>query len=817
MTTNPFALTLRCPEPLDVREFAIQEGMNQLFEVRVTAVSSSHDVDFEAAIGQPARLDFLRVSPVDGETRYWDGICVRLEQLESLEYGLSTYSVGIVPTMWLLTQRRNYRVFQDQSELDVSLAILAEWGITPTLRLDAGSYPKRRMRVQYGETDFDFVNRLLEEIGVAYFFDQVGGSSALVLADAPNGAGPRPPLLFVAQPNERIEYEWATEVRSRREVRPGRVTQSDVDYRKALEYPLAASATQGNGVEAQLERYHHEYGSFLWKTASGGGDTPSADDRGAARTNEKQGGTLVSRRLESERSAARGCTFRTTAHDLRPGKVLTIENHPRAEVAAPLMILTSSLTGSVGKDWTHAVEARYTDVDYRPPRKTPKPRTNGIESATVTGPAGEEIHTDEFGRVRVKFHWDREGANDETSSCWIPQSQPWAGAGFGATSLARVGQEVLIDFLGADPDRPVCIGRVYTTTTPPPYQLPKYKMVTGHRSESYPRPKSGSASPGLGGGPPGEATAATADMVPNAPRGGGLSAVSLGGNPYGGLSNPSTGATGAASNLPGPLAGVQASQLDLSQTVSAFNSAGPDTMDHHRSANGLVHNDTAGKETVYLQAQKDLYETVKANMVATVGQNRVTNIMANDTKRVQFFESTEVGKDRTLSVGGMQVHAITGDIIVMGSQSHYEVFTENFGSTCVNGGHSFSAKKGILLRVDDGKSTILMTPTAIVIDAPKVYINPGETFMKVVTDTHGNTDAAEAAAVAAAADRAAQIKALDAKIAQLQQGQRDLAMGASMSQGGPGVAQGIANAQNEMSSNITQAQAQRAALVAKGE
>ncbi len=501
MTTNALLVTLASGDPLDVRTFAVEEGLSRLFEVCLTVVSHSVDVDFEGAIGQTARFEILRLSAIDGMTRYWNGICVHAGLIKVEETGLTHYMVRIVPQMWLLTQRRNYRVFQDMSELDVVLQVLSGWGIQPTLNLDASSYPKRRIRTQYAETDFDLVNRLLEDIGVTYYFEQSGGSTSLVLVDAPNKGAQRAPVPFVSQPNMQLDDEHVTALRTHREVRPGRYTQSDVDYRKALNYPLASSAAQGNAVESQLERYHHNYGSFLWKTDAGG-DTPFADDRGAARTNEGQGATQVNKRLQAQRIDARVCSFATTAHDLRPGKVFTILGHPRNEVGAPLLVVACSFRGSSAGGWVHLCETRYTDVDYRPPLRTPKPRTNGVESATVTGPAGEEIHTDEFGRLRLHFHWDREGAYDETSSCWVPVSQPWAGAGFGAISLARVGQEVLVDFLGADPDRPVVVGRVYTTTTPPPYQLPKYKMVSGHRSETYPRPASAGMQSRLGGAPP---------------------------------------------------------------------------------------------------------------------------------------------------------------------------------------------------------------------------------------------------------------------------------------------------------------------------
>jgi type VI secretion system secreted protein VgrG len=735
MTLNALAITLASGDPLDVREFTVEESMSRLFDVRVTAVSSSVDVDFEGAIGGPARFEILRTSPVDGETRYWSGICAGIEQIAVEEAGLSTYTIHVVPKLWMLTQRRNYKVFQDKSELDVVLEVLGGWGIQPTLQLDAGAYPKRRFRVQYAESDFDFVNRLLEDIGVAYYFEQSGGDTSLVLVDCPNKGPQRVPVGFVDKPNERVAIEYVTEVRSRRQVRPGRYTQSDVDYRKALNYPLASSSAQGNAVEGQLERYHHNYGSFLWK-AEGGGDTPHADDRGPARTNEREGAKQVAKRLDAQRVDARMCAFRTIAHDLKPGKVFTIVGHPRGEIASPLLVVSSTFSGIALGDWMHRCEARYTDVDYRPPLRTPKPRTLGVESATVTGPAGEEIHTDEFGRVRVHFHWDREGASDETSSCWVPQSQPWAGAGFGSTSLARVGQEVLVDFLGADPDRPVVVGRVFTTTTPPPYQLPKFKMVSGHRSESYPRPKSGGAQARLGGG-----LAEPSEMeglgirarFPASPAGGGLAPSGLGGHPEPAAAAPEP---AAATPMPGLRGGPQASIDDLNKNVEQLKSQGPDLMDHHRSANAVMHDDTANSEKMYIQAQKNLYETVKNDLIGSVGGNRGFTILGNDTTGVQHFQVTEVGDDRSIAVGKNQLHMIYGDTAIVATP---------------NGSQAFIAAKVLAIQVggDEG-SSIIMTPTAIVIDAKKTYINPGP---EVMADIHKGKSVEAAVAAAERRDR----------------------------------------------------------------
>src|SRR6185312_2693991 len=146
----------------------------------------------------------------------------------------------------------------------------------------------------------------------------------------------------------------------------------------------------------------------------------------------------------------------------------------------------STLHAETGRSFHVEVEARSAAVKYRPPMVTPKPTTNGVESATVVGPPGEEIHTDEFGRVRVHFHWDRESRMDDNSSCWIHVSQPWGGTGYGGISLPRIGQEVLVDFLGGDPDRPVIVGRVYTNLQKTPYKLPDNKTQSGWRSNSSP-------------------------------------------------------------------------------------------------------------------------------------------------------------------------------------------------------------------------------------------------------------------------------------------------------------------------------------------
>ncbi len=780
--TNPLEqqnlhLTLGSGETLDVRAFTVEEELSRPFEVRLLARSPNADIDFDAAIGKPARFE-IRRGLLAGRPRAWGGVCASIELVKAEDTGLSTYAVHIVPQLWLLSQRRNYRVFQDQSELDIVLAVLGGWALSPSVQVAGASYPKRRFRVQYAETDLAFVSRLLEDIGVTYHFEETDGASQLVLVDAPNRRDPQPALPFVSTPQERALEDLVTDVQTRREVRPGRYTQSDVDYRKALDYPLGASASRGVDVESQLERYHHNYGSFLWKSAEGGGETPAADDRGAARTDEGHGRAQVQRRLEAQRVRARSCSFKTNAHQLAPGMVVTITDHPRRELGAPLLVTRIRLAGTIDEAWEHDCDARYADVDYRPELSTPKPRTLGVESATVTGPPGEEIHTDELGRVRAHFHWDRDGRADETSSCWIPVSQPWAGAGFGAISLPRVGQEVLIDFLGADPDRPVVIGRVFTMTTPPPYKLPQYKMVGGLRSESYPRPKA-AAGGGMGGGP-GDGPAAPAarplapttrsraDLAPRldrvgplplshihvsspltGPIGGGLAPARLGG----GEELAAGAGTGGQRNiLPGSHGAPPATNGELREAISRMKAPGPDGEDAGRSANGLMTNDSAGSEQLYLQGQKDLQIAVKNNLVGSVGANRAFEVLGNDFERIEGFQSTGVEKDRVVEVTGIQRHTVQGDRY-LDAQSNQLITTKgHLVSVTVEGGQVHDAKTNLVLRVNN-TSKIFMLPDGIVIDAPVVFINPGPVMVGALDAGMSVADAAKAAQ--AAADAAA--------------------------------------------------------------
>ena len=485
MINNRLEVTVASGDLLDVRHFSITERVSSLFEISLVARSENEDIDFEAVIGQPAGFK-LRSGGGATQERAWTGVVSQLQQVSVEDQGLSTYHLTIVPTFWFLTQRRNHRMFQQKSELEISLQILSEWGIQPVQRL-SGTYKKRKYRVQYAESDFTFVSRMLEDAGISFFFETADGETKLVLHDAPQSAELRaPPVAFRDKPGDG-DLEHATELRVGRKVRPGKYTVRDHDYRRPPSYKLAATATGATGVEEKLERYHYTPGAFLFESDKGE-STPNADDKGKYRTDETEANALAQKRLDAKRAVAKTVTFDTNAVDLAPGVVMSFVDHPKSDLAPGkrFLILSAATSGQSEGEWATTCEAIGADAAYRPALSAPKPKVVGVESATVVGPAGEEIHTDEFGRVRVHFHWDRESKMDESSSCWVHVSQPWGGAGFGGSNLPRIGQEVIVDFLGGDPDRPIVVGRVYTNLQKTPYKLPDNKTQSGLQSRSSP-------------------------------------------------------------------------------------------------------------------------------------------------------------------------------------------------------------------------------------------------------------------------------------------------------------------------------------------
>jgi type VI secretion system secreted protein VgrG len=388
------------------------------------------------------------------------------------------YRATLVPNFWLLTLESDCRIFQEKTTEEIVREVLGESGIGSdrfAFRLQNKSLPPRPYCVQYRESDFNFVSRLLEEEGIFYFFEHSEDRHLLVFADSPVGYKPiagKPKVLFNPGSGTVGEEEVVASLTLTRRLRPGRQTLRDFNFEK----PALDLTSDEHGSEGERCELYDYPGSYL---------------------EEGQGRRLAQLRLQEQvmyREQAGGSgdcvrfmpgfTFRLHGHEMESANrewLLTEVVHTASQ---PQVLQERASAG--GSGYSNRFTAVPSSVAVRPERVTLRPRVYGVQTAIVTGPSGEEIYTDEHGRVKVQFHWDRLGKKDEKSSCWIRVSQPWAGAGFGGLILPRIGQEVIVDFIEADPDRPIVTGRVYHGENRTPYGLPEHKTKSTLKSESSP-------------------------------------------------------------------------------------------------------------------------------------------------------------------------------------------------------------------------------------------------------------------------------------------------------------------------------------------
>lgn len=481
---------------LSVRRFSIHDAVSLPFTVSVWARSENPAIDISAIAGKPAgakiNAGFLNVAL--GGVRTFSGVCSYMEQVRgerrSAAKEQSLYYFRIVPRLWLLSHRKGTRIFQHLTIPDIVTKILDEWGLEHKWKIDAGQYPKHEYRVQYGETDFQFISRLLEEAGIAYIFED-DNRSTLLFDDALHQGKKRggSPIPYENNPTQSAEREYVTRVETVHQVRPGASTIRDYDYRKP-KFELFGEAPKAKAPEDFYEQYHYIPGGTFVETGKGGG-TPFADDKGVTRHDKPYGDKRATRMLESTRADRAGVAFESNVLDLQPGSIFKIDNHPHPDIAKPLLVTDTTYEGTAEGEWGVYGHCVFIDVPYRPPRVTPKPNVRGIQTARVVGPVDEEIHTDEYGRIRVQFAWDRDGVYDDNSTCWMRVGEGWGGEAYGWINIPRVGHEVMIAYIEGDPDRPVIAGRAYNVINPVPYKLPEHKTVSTWKSRSYPHAHGG--------------------------------------------------------------------------------------------------------------------------------------------------------------------------------------------------------------------------------------------------------------------------------------------------------------------------------------
>jgi type VI secretion system secreted protein VgrG len=457
--------------------FRGKEGLSNLFSFELDMVSENHNIPFGEIIGQNVTLSVVLAS---GANRFFNGIIASFAQgrgggeMEGENLRFSTYRAVMVPWLWLLTRTADSRIFQKLSVPEIIEKVFGEKNFADFKIQLQCSYEKRDYCVQYRETDFNFLSRLMEEEGIHYFFEHEEGKHTLVLADSPQANAPCPGqeiARYQMSAGGWLEEDVIGGLERSQEIRPAKHTLNDFNFEAPntdLTVNVPTRLTLGPG-----EREIYDYPGLYAKKEAG--------DR------------LARIRMEEDEARITTVVGQSNCRAFTSGYRFRLAFFYRGDMNNKEYVLTS-LDHQAEQAWEDNAELAYHnrfaciphEVPYRPLRKTSRPVVHGTQTAIVVGPAGEEIHTDEHGRVKVQFHWDREGKKDENSSCWIRVSQVWAGAGWGGICIPRIGQEVIVDFLEGDPDRPIITGRVYHGVNKPPYELPKGKVISGLKSDSTP-------------------------------------------------------------------------------------------------------------------------------------------------------------------------------------------------------------------------------------------------------------------------------------------------------------------------------------------
>ena len=469
----------------------VREGFSEVSEITAEFLIKNRAFKLEDLVGKDMMVHLKSAEvKTDEILRTFSGVCVSAEYVGELE-GFGHYMAEIRPWLWFLSRTRDCRIFQGKTVVEIIREVFSDLGFNDYQDKLSGSYPTRNYCVQYRETDLDFVHRLMEEEGIYYFFDNSKEMPDLILADGEGAHSPTPNTPKIPfhggehgfRNDEGYIFDWQDVDRQV----PGKVTLRDYDFNSPTADQTKVSEKK-IGKHSYNDSELYDYPGHYRESIPG---DPRARVRMEAQTvkaSTRRGGT-------SERNLTVGAHFELEDGPLdgSDGEFLVtgadhwlqVNIDPEDPRHSILRQAAKIALPDENEDTYRAFfSAIPRDVPFRAPLLTPWPEIAGLHTAIVTGPSGEEIHTDEFGRIKVKFHWDRSGGRDQHSSCWVRTVMPWTGKNWGMIAIPRIGQEVVIQFEEGDPDRPICTGMLYNGDTMPPYALPANKTMTGMTTRS---------------------------------------------------------------------------------------------------------------------------------------------------------------------------------------------------------------------------------------------------------------------------------------------------------------------------------------------
>ncbi|MFM9971955.1 MAG: type VI secretion system Vgr family protein [Burkholderiales bacterium] len=618
-TTKTRVMEITTPLGDDVLLFhrmGAREELSRLFEYNIGLLSTKPDVNLDKIMGHNVTV---KLELPEKKTRFYNGYVTRFAQMGTMGRYYA-YHATVRPWLWFLTRRRNCRIFQDMTVPEIIKKVFDDHKAVADVD-DAPlseRYSKWNYCVQYRETDFDFVSRLMEQEGIYYYFKHAEKRHTLVIADsfsAHNTTEGYEKIPFIPAGSSTLpKQEHITDWTLEREIQPGRFVMDDYNF----ETPSVELESR-----TQITR-NHEMANYEVYDYPGEFDVTGDGER------------YVKTRLEEIQAQFETFQAQSNARGVTVGSLFSLEGHTRSDQNRKYLITGASfnlvysqyesLEGG-GVTYDCSFSAMNSDTPFRAKSSTPKPLVQGPQTAVVVGPAGDEIYTDKYGRVKVQFHWDREGQHNENTSCWLRVSHPWAGKNWGAISIPRIGQEVIVDFLDGDPDQPIITGRVYNAEQMPPWDLPANATQSGILSRS---------SKGAG--------------VPNAnairmedKKGAEQMWIHAEKNQDIEVENDETHWVGHD----------RKKTIDHDETTLVKHDRTETVNNNETITIGVNRVESVGSnETISIGSNRT--ETVGANETITIGSNRTISVGSSETATVALQRTHSVGVNETISVGAAQ-------------------------------------------------------------------------------------------------------------------------------------------------------------------
>jgi len=658
-----------------------KEELSRIYQFELDLRSEKPSkVKFDDIVGQNVTVSLT----IEGsDDRYFNGYVCNFEQTTA-PGGQAHYQATIVPWLWFLTRNADCRIFQNMKVPDIIMQVFRDHGYSDFEDALTGSYREWEYCVQYGETSFNFVSRLMEQEGIYYFFEHSKGQHKLILCDSISehqAYGDYEKIKF--QPSDAgsgTESECIRSCSLEQVVQPGVCVLNDFDFKvpqKALK--TQSNITRGHAVpDFEIYDYPGEYIEY-----------GEGEGYAKVRIEELHSQFEVLHGESDARGVCTGSTFEMThcyIEDLNREYLVTSTHYQ----------IRSNLPGEKSQSGSPNCTVSFTAMDikqqFRSARLTPKPIIQGPQTAIVVGTSGEEIYTDEYGRVKVQFHWDREGKADENSSCWIRVAQIWAGKKWGAMYIPRIGQEVIVEFLNGDPDHPIITGRVYNGDQMPPYGLPANATQSTIKSNSS---KGGDGSNEIRF----EDKAGSEEVFIHAQKDQNIV-----------VENDETTTIG----------NDRTENVGNNETITIGNDRTEDVGNNETITIGNDRSETVGNnETITIGSNRT--ETVGANETITIGADRTETVGSNETVTVALTRTHSVGVNDMCNVGAAQEITVGGaqaitvgaaQAITVGAAQAITVAKDastTIGkNNTINVGKNLTIDAGDQIMIKTGKASILM-------------------------------------------------------------------------------------------------------------